>query len=363
MSGQVQFRKAKRKAVKLRVALMGPAGGGKTYTSLALAAHMGVAPHEVFLVDSEVTGEDEGAQGSAEKYEGDWCRCAKCQGHGQRFEFMTALLPKGSQSPDDYCAAIAAAKAAGAKVLVLDSITHEWEACLNLVDAIKGQNKWAQGWGAVTPLHDRFMQAVLTFPGHVIATMRAKEKHEQQGKEIKSLGMLPVQRPGVEYEFDVVLFLDQSGRANVVKARAAVLENRVYTHPGKELAEVLLEWANAGGSEPTEADRLFARALELIGQVKDAEAAGKARGFVDEHRGDAQALATTIKRLEKLVTPAPAPKAEPNPDAGDASEPIGATDPTTMVLTPPEAGPPPASEPAPKTEGRPQKPKTAGAAR
>lgn len=361
MSGQqVQFRKAKRKAVKLRVALMGPAGGGKSYTALSLAAHLGVQPEEVFVVDSEVTGEDQDAQGSAEKYEGEWCRCAKCQGHGLRFGFMTALLPKGNQSPDDYCAAIAAAKAAGAKVLVLDSITHEWEACLGLVDAHEGKNKWANAWGAITPLHDRFMQAVLTFPGHVIATMRTKEKHEQQGKEIRSRGHLPVQRPGVEYEFDVVLFLDQSGRANVVKARAAVLENRVYTHPGKELADVLLEWANAGGSEPTEADRLAARALELIGRVKDPAAASKARDFVDQHRGDAQALAATIKRLEKLTAaPAQAPPAQPeNPDLGDASEPVGAEEPKTQVLAPP-ADEPAQAPPAP----RPQKPKTAGAAK
>src|SRR5690606_26114353 len=198
---KIAFKRAVRRAVKLRVALMGPSGGGKTYSALALATHLVGDPDGIFLVDSEVSGTGEDAQGSAEKYVGDYCRCSRCQGHGAVFGFQSALLPKGRQTPNDYVEAITAAAAAGAKVLILDSITHEWEACLELVEANKkGHNAFA-GWSKVTPMHDRFVQAVLTFPGHVICTMRTKDKHKQEGKEIVSLGELPVQRQGIEYEF------------------------------------------------------------------------------------------------------------------------------------------------------------------
>ncbi|MCW8137285.1 MAG: AAA family ATPase [Planctomycetota bacterium] len=309
---RVAFKRAVRREVKLRVALMGPSGGGKTYSALALATHLVDDPDAIFVADSEVSGTGDQAQGSAEKYVGDWCRCSRCQGHGKVFGFQSALLPKGSQTPNDYVEAIAAAAAAGAKVLILDSITHEWEACLELVDGGKGPNKFA-GWAKVTPLHDRFVQAVLTFPGHVICTMRTKDKHKQEGKEIVSLGELPVQRVGIEYEFDIALFVSGS-RARVVKSRAAALTDRIFDRPGRELAELMLAWANTGEAQaPRPTDELAEKVRALLPQL-DAETAAKAREFFDAHRGDAAKLQQLLARVEaKLAAPPPAAPGRPPP--------------------------------------------------
>lgn len=257
---KLSFRTAKRKQVMLRVFLLALSGHGKTYTLLALAMHlaklMGLPPEAVGIIDSEVTAEDaDEGQGSAEKYEGERCRCEQCQGQGIVFEgFKTLLLPPTMRTPDDYTAAVAAAKSEGVKILGVDSMSHEWESALELVDQIKKQSNRNQftAWGDVTPMHDRFVRRLQSYPGHVICTIRGKEKHEQYqegGKnKVRSLGILPVQRTGIEYEFDVGMFLD-NGCGSIVKSRAAELNLRPFDRPGERLAADLLNWSQRGNAQ------------------------------------------------------------------------------------------------------------------
>lgn len=243
------FQKAVRGGIKLRVLIVGKSGAGKTYTALALATHlaraMGGAP--IALADSE--------DDSAKKYAGEPCGCHACRGHGAAcFEFDKLCLTRCS--PDDYMDAMAAAAANDYGVLVLDSISHEWEGpggCLRMVDASQRQsrNKHA-AWGPVTQKHQAFLSAVRRWPGHLIATCRAKEKHSSEGGKVVSLGVLPVQREGIEYEFDVVVFLD-GARASVVKTRASKLEGWLGDRPGLDLARVLHEWAE--GADAAEVAR------------------------------------------------------------------------------------------------------------
>lgn len=265
MTQRPAFRTAKRKQVYLRVFLLAMSGYGKSYTGMTLAMHlarlMGLPPNKVGVIDTEVT-EDEGEeQGSVEKYEGEHCRCAQCMGTSDLvFEgWQTLCLPPSMRQPQDYTWAVAQARQAGIKVLLVDSMSHEWDGALALkeeIEATTRANSWT-AWREVTAQHSAFLAALQTYPGHVICTIRGKEKHEQtEDKKIRSLGILPVQRPGIEYEFDLGFHLYAPGRGVMVKSRAAALHGRGYDKPGLALAQDMLHWATRGNAmEEREAAR------------------------------------------------------------------------------------------------------------
>jgi len=255
------FRPAVRKDIPLRVLLIGESGDGKTYTGLAVAHHLLALRGEggrVAVIDSEVKGRGDRARGTAELYAGEHCLCETCRGQGVRFDFDTLLLPEGHQHPDDYMKAMRAAEAAGYRALVVDSITHAWMALLGQVDAHKAQNPRKDPWLIATPIHRALVEAFKTFDGDLVCTVRSKEKIDKSNKlpggGYASLGQLPEFRKGIEYEFDVALFMS-GARGAVVKTRASSLENQVYTKPGQKLALALKEWADEFTDEVAAKDR------------------------------------------------------------------------------------------------------------
>ena len=228
------FEEATREKLNLRLALMGVSGAGKTYTSLAIATMLLGADRpsrdlvkRIAVIDSE--------RGSARKY-----------GDGRPFYFSTLNL--SSFAPETYVAAINAAAKAGFEAVIIDSLSHEWagtDGALEQVDrnAVKGNTYVA--WGKITPRHNAVIDALMTAPMHVIATLRSKQAYEQDtdenGKKIvRKLGLQPVQREGIEFEFDVVVSMDLDNSLTVVKSRCADKDGRQSppdVHPlGKSLA-------------------------------------------------------------------------------------------------------------------------------
>jgi hypothetical protein len=186
----MQFQKAVRKRVKLRLALSGPSGSGKTHGALLIAKGLG---GRIALIDTE--------RGSASLYT-----------HLVDFDTLELQPPF---TPERFNAALKAAADAGYDICIIDSITHEWDGsggCLEINEQIahakfKG-NTWA-AWNETTPRHRSFLDAILQAPMHVIATMRSKTETVQgDDKKVKKLGMKAVQREGAEYEFTTVLDLE-----------------------------------------------------------------------------------------------------------------------------------------------------------
>jgi hypothetical protein len=228
-----KFARAVKSASRLRLALCGPTGAGKTFSSLAIAVELG---QRVAVIDTE--------RGSAAKY-------------ADRFAFD--VLELEHHSPDDYREAIAAAAGEGYDVLVIDSLSHAWMGkggALEMVDAeaARSKNNSFGAWRNVTPKHVRLLDAITAAPMHVLATMRTKTEWLQEEvdgkKRIRKIGTVPIQREGIEFEFDVVGDMEpENNRLTITKTRCVELSGCVFEHPGRELAATLKQWL-AGTETP-----------------------------------------------------------------------------------------------------------------
>jgi len=159
-----------------------------------------------------------------------------------------------------YIEALKAAAAAGYEVIVIDSLSHAWmgkDGALELVDRAAARSKSGNSFGAwreVTPQHNAMVEAIITSPCHVICTMRSKTEYVQDKDErgktvIRKVGLQPVQRDGMEYEFDVVGDIDHDHKLVVTKSRIPALSDAVINKPGAEFAGTLRNWLESG-AEP-----------------------------------------------------------------------------------------------------------------
>jgi hypothetical protein len=273
----MQFTKAMRKKAKLRLALSGPAGSGKTWGALAIAKGLG---GRIAVIDTE--------RGSASLY--------------SDMADFDALELAPPFTPERFVEAIRAAEKAGYDVLIVDSMTHEWNGsggCLEINDALahsrfKG-NTWA-AWNVTTPRHRAFVDAILQSPCHVIATLRSKTETVQgDDKRVKKLGMKSEQRDGTDYEFTVVLDIDHERHVAVASKDRTNLfrEDHVIT---EATGRRLLEWLESGAEVPAEkppAER-YAKQLEEAETEQELKhgfaAAWTDKRLTDEERHDLKEL-------------------------------------------------------------------------
>jgi ABC-type sugar transport system ATPase subunit len=225
---EMAFHRAARMQKKLRMALHGPSGSGKTYTALEIAKGLG---DRIALIDTE--------RGSASLY-------------GDKFAFDVIELDYFSV--DNYISAINEAVDGGYEVMVIDSLSHAWVGLGGVLDAVNNTkgNTFSDGWGKVgTPQQNRLMDAILKAPMHVIATLRVKTDYEvekdDRGKSIpRKVGLAPVQRDGVEYEFDIVGSLNIENTMTVEKSRMLDMMGRIINKPDRRLGNQILQWLNSG---------------------------------------------------------------------------------------------------------------------
>lgn len=231
------FVKAVRKQAKLRLALTGPSGAGKTYSALLLAQGLG---GKIAVIDTE--------NGSASLY----CHLAD-------FDVLDLTAP---YSPERYIKAIADAEAAGYTTLIIDSITHEWSGTggmLQINEQLAASrfrgNTWS-AWSESNPRHNKFVDAMTQSKMHIIATMRSKTETAQEkdgnGKpKILQLGMKAEQREGMTYEFTTVLDIVHSGHyATATKDRTEIFSGTDPRPITIETGRMLLEWLNTGAEPP-----------------------------------------------------------------------------------------------------------------
>ena len=225
----MQFTKATKKTAKARVAIVGPAGSGKTWTALELALELGP---RVAVVDSE--------HGSASKY-------------SDRFAFDTVELT--NFAPAHYIEAIQVAERAGYDCVVIDSLSHPWMGTGGLLEQADNRGGGFDVWKTLTPQQNKLIEAISAAKIHVIATMRSKTEYvvekgkNKAGNEVnkpRKVGLAPVQRDGMEYEFDVVLLADENNVLTVTKTRCPALSEQAWRHQNKDMAALLKAWLSDG---------------------------------------------------------------------------------------------------------------------
>ncbi len=227
------FRRAERKKAKLRLGIVGSAGSGKTYSALMIAKGLG---GKIAVVDTE--------NGSADLYAG-----AK---NIPEYDVLTIEQP---YTIEKYLEGIETAERAGYNVLVIDSISHAWAGEGGLLDqqgkiADSGKGNSYTAWRTVTPKHNRFVERLLGCNMHLIATMRAKTEYAMtpgnNGKvEVKKIGMAPIQREGMDYEFTVVFDIDQSHNVQSSKDRTSLFDGQIFM-PSEKTGEKLMGWLESG---------------------------------------------------------------------------------------------------------------------
>lgn len=237
----MQLRKATRQKVKIRLGLSAVAGGGKTMSALLIAKGMCGDWTKVAMIDTE--------NGSGDLY---------C--HLGDYNVLSINAP---YAPEKYIEAIKACENAGMEVIIIDSITHEWDGkggCLEIVDQIAqasdSKNSYI-AWGKVTPRHQAFIETILQSKCHIITTVRRKQDYEMsknaQGKlKVEKAGLKEITREGFEYELTVNIELNHGHYATASKDRTGLFMGKPEFIPSEETGKMLIEWCE-NGVDPTHA--------------------------------------------------------------------------------------------------------------
>lgn len=227
---QFQIKKATKEQSKARIGLIGPSGSGKTYTALTIAQGLG---DRVVVIDTE--------NASASKY-------------ADKFNFDVLVLD--SFAPQTYVEAIHYCESKGYDVIVIDSLSHAWagkDGMLQQKDraAKKPGNNDFSAWRDVNPHHQSLIDALVWCKVHLIITMRTKTEYvmevNERGKTVpRKIGTTPIQRDGLEYEFDIVGDMDADHNLVVSKTRCPDLDGMVYNKPTITIADTILAWLSDG---------------------------------------------------------------------------------------------------------------------
>lgn len=291
------IRKAERKKAKLRLGIAAPSGAGKTYGALLLAFGLG---GKVGLIDTE--------HGSGDLY-----------AHLGDYDIINIEAP---YSVAKYTGAIKEFEAAGYTTIIIDSLSHAWAGDGGLLDkqgklADRGTNSFA-AWRTITPEHNALVDAMLRSSCHIIATMRAKQEYvletNAKGKqEPKKVGLAPVQREGMEYEFTVMLDVDMHHIASASKDRTSLFDG-LYFKLTAETGTTLLAWLETGVEPPKFADFIATiDAAATMADLKTAFIAGVHFAGTDTEMRE-QFEQAKDQRKEQL---SPAPVAEDQPELED----------------------------------------------
>lgn len=242
----VKFAPAQRRKQKLKMMLTGPSGSGKTMSALAIAAGLEPEWAKIALADTE--------HGRGELYIGSEVPGVKDFKIGP---YQVAAISEPYET-EKYIDVIDAAEKAGFSVLIIDSLSHAWAGQGGLLDQKSRMDAQDPGhgflnWDTIGRKQNRLIERIMASQMHIIATTRTKQAYtwetNDKGKQTpKKVGLAPIQRDGLEYEFLLVLYLDRA-RAWADKDNTGLFKG-VEFQPTPGTGNLLLEWLDRGIDEP-----------------------------------------------------------------------------------------------------------------
>jgi hypothetical protein len=224
----MELRTAQRRQAKIKLAFQGPSGSGKTMSALLLAS--GITDwSKIAVIDTE--------NHSADLY-----------AHLGGYNVLQLSKPF---TPERYIKAIEVCEQAKMEVIIMDSITHEWDGAggiLSIHSAMAGNT--FTNWNKVTPRHNAFVQKILESSCHIISTIRTKSDYtltDKNGKMVpEKVGLKGIQRDGIDFEFTIVFDLDIKHVAKASKDRTGLFMDQSEEVITPAHGKKILEWCNSG---------------------------------------------------------------------------------------------------------------------
>jgi len=242
------LRQATRTKAKIRLGLSAVSGGGKTYSAILIAKGLSKGDlSKVAIIDTE--------NGSADLY-----------AHIGNYNVLTLHAP---YTPERYVEAIKTCEEAGMEVIIIDSITHEWNGkggILEIHSSMTGNS--FTNWSSLTPRHQKFIDAILSSKCHVITTVRRKQDYDlskdSNGKtRVEKAGLKEETREGFEYELTANIELDIKHNATALKDRTGLFMDQPHFTPSEETGKKLLEWCENGTSTTEQKVELIKTKLNM----------------------------------------------------------------------------------------------------
>ncbi len=375
----LQIKPARRARAFARVGLVGPAGSGKTHGGLLIAA--GLVSDPSFATTRRPTappwwevdpndplapktpayillGDTEAGSGSME------------EGKPNIPQYDTVQIEPPFK-PEVYIEFLQLAQARGYEVAVIDSLSHAWVGQGGLLDTHgkltdRGQNSFT-AWRTVTPKHNALIEAILQSRLHVVATMRAKTEYvlseNDKGKQVpKKVGMAPVQREGMDYEFTLVFDVDQD--THTVKAskdRTSLFDRADPFRVTRETGVKLHDWLKSGvevartpddPSKATTSATTSPSSSPKTSSSPSAPAATSPKPDSAEQSSKPSGASGGGKPAKKNEADQPTPSKQPSLPNGNDSSATSASEPTASPSSEgPEPPPPPSEDLAPPANG------------
>ena len=222
----MQLRVSSKKQAKIKLALQGCAGSGKTMSALLLAYGLCNDWGRIAIIDSE--------NGSADLY--------------ASLGKYNVLSLQDNFTPETYMEAIGICEDAGMEVIIIDSISQCWDNLLEYHANLQGNS--FTNWQKVTPRINAFMQKILQSEKHVICTMRCKQDYvlnEKNGKMVpEKVGLKAVMRDGIDYEFTIVFDINMKHQAIASKDRTNLFMGKPDFTITPTIGQIILDWCNDG---------------------------------------------------------------------------------------------------------------------
>ncbi len=247
----LNLRVSSKKQAKIKLALQGCAGSGKTYSALSLAYGL-----------TNGSGKTYSALSLAYGLTNDWAKIAIIDSENGSADLYAHLgnynvLPlQDNFTPETYIEAIKICEEAKMEVIIIDSISQCWDCLLEYHANLQGNS--FTNWQKITPRMNAFMQkilqspshVILQSPSHVICTMRCKQDYvlsEKNGKMIpEKVGLKAVMRDGIDYEFTIVLDINMKHQAIASKDRTSLFMGKPDFTITPTTGQIILDWCNNG---------------------------------------------------------------------------------------------------------------------
>jgi hypothetical protein len=242
---------AKRKQAKIKMALQGPSGSGKTMGALLIGYGLCGNWGKIAVIDTE--------NYSASLY-----------AHLGSYTVVNITAP---YSPEKYIEAIKLCEEAGMDVIIVDSISHEWEGSGGILEVHGNMlgNSFTN-WSKLTPRHNALVQTILQSKAHIVATIRSKQEYvlsERNGKQVpEKVGMKGVTRDGMDYEFTLVFDIDIKHNAIASKDRTGLFMDKPDLRITTQIGQQILVWCNQGEMDDKQIDA-FAKRISACRSVRE----------------------------------------------------------------------------------------------